>query len=72
MKYSLWIQKNVYSHVEKWLRNGVNVVATGLDPRFQEVYLLRLQAQLLGLADCVEKIKASCTVCGKSTQKLIE
>lgn len=60
--------KECIFHVEKWLRSGVNVVATGLDQDSRGVPF-ETTSQLLGLADCVEKIKAICTVCGKPATK---
>ena len=54
--------------VEQWLRNGVNVVAGGLDQDSRGVPF-ETTSQLLGLADCVEKIKAVCTTCGKPATK---
>tara|TARA_Y100001935_G_C17289130_1_gene502190 strand:- start:1127 stop:1798 length:672 start_codon:yes stop_codon:yes gene_type:complete len=60
--------KDTLSSVEMWLRNGVNVVAAGLDQDSRGIPF-ETTSQLLGLADCVEKIKAICTVCGKSATK---
>ena len=60
--------KDTLSSVEMWLRNGVNVIAAGLDQDSRGVPF-ETTSQLLGLADCVEKIKAICTVCGKPATK---
>ncbi len=60
--------KDTISSVEMWLRNGVNVIAAGLDQDSRGVPF-ETTSQLLGLADCVEKIKAICTVCGKPATK---
>ena len=60
--------KDALSSVEMWLRNGVNVVAAGLDQDSRGVPF-ETTSQLLGLADKSEKIKAICTVCGKEATK---
>jgi len=54
--------------VETWLHSGVNVVACGLDQDSRGVPF-ETTSQLLGLADCVEKITAICTTCGKEATK---
>ena len=54
--------------VETWLRSGVNVIACGLDQDSRGIPF-ETTSQLLGLADCVEKITAICTTCGKETTK---
>ena len=60
--------KDTLSSVEIWLRNGVNVVAAGLDQDSRGVPF-ETTSQLLGLADKSEKIKAICTTCGKEATK---
>ena len=60
--------KDALSSVEMWLRNGVNVVAAGLDQDSRGVPF-ETTSQLLGLADKSEKIKAICTTCGKEATK---
>tara|TARA_B100001248_G_C27382704_1_gene457908 strand:+ start:887 stop:1558 length:672 start_codon:yes stop_codon:yes gene_type:complete len=60
--------KATLSSVEIWLRNGVNVIASGLDQDSRGVPF-ETTSQLLGLADLSEKIKAICTVCGKEATK---
>jgi len=60
--------KSTLEGVETWLRAGVNVVASGLDQDSRGLPF-ETTSQLLGLADCVEKIKAVCTVCGKPATK---
>ena len=60
--------KSTLESVETWLRAGVNVVASGLDQDSRGLPF-ETTSQLLGLADCVEKIKAVCTVCGKPATK---
>ena len=60
--------KSTVEGVETWLRHGVNVVASGLDQDSRGIPF-ETTSQLLGLADCVEKIKAVCTVCGKVATK---
>ncbi len=60
--------KDTLAGVEIWLRAGVNVVASGLDQDSRGIPF-ETTSQLLGLADCIEKIKAVCTVCGKPASK---
>ena len=60
--------KDTLSSVEMWLRNGVNVIAAGLDQDSRGIPF-ETTSQLLGLADKSEKIKAICTVCGKEATK---
>jgi thymidine kinase len=60
--------KSTREGVETWLRSGVNVVASGLDQDSRGIPF-ETTSQLLGLADCIEKIKAVCTVCGKPATK---
>lgn len=55
-------------HVDKWLNNGVNVVATGLDQDSRGVPF-ETTALLMGLADNVSKITATCTKCGRLATK---
>jgi len=56
------------SRVEQWLNNGVNVLASGLDQDSRGVPF-ETTSLLMGLADCVEKITAVCTTCGKDATK---
>jgi len=54
--------------VEVWLRNGVNVIASGLDQDSRGIPF-ETTSQLMGLAETATKIVAVCTVCGKSATK---
>tara|TARA_S200000501_G_scaffold348290_1_gene363351 strand:- start:1975 stop:2529 length:555 start_codon:yes stop_codon:yes gene_type:complete len=60
--------KDTLSSVEIWLRNGVNVIAAGLDQDSRGIPF-ETTSQLLGLADISEKITAICTTCGKEATK---
>ena len=60
--------KETVEGVEQWLHSGVNVIAAGLDQDSRGVPF-ETTSQLLGLADCVEKITAICTTCGKEATK---
>ena len=64
--------KECVFYVEKWLRNGVNVVATGLDPRPRGVPF-ETTSPITRISRLCRKNKSNCTVCGKSMpKKLIE
>lgn len=54
--------------VEETLRNGVNVVAAGLDQDSRGVPF-ETTARLLALADEIVKIRAFCNICGKEASK---
>jgi thymidine kinase len=54
--------------VELWLSNGVNVIATGLDQDSRGTPF-ETTSHLMGLADCVQKLVASCTTCGRDATK---
>lgn len=56
------------SRVEDWLEKGVNIIACGLDQDSRGVPF-ETTSLLMGLADCVQKITATCTVCGKEATK---
>jgi thymidine kinase len=56
------------SHVEKWLSMGLNVIAVGLDQDSRGLPF-ETTSHLMGLADCVEKITATCTQCGRDATK---
>lgn len=60
--------KETLEHVNQWLSSGVNVVAGGLDQDSQG-QPFETTSLLMGLADSIEKIKASCTVCGRDATK---
>jgi len=55
-------------HTEEALRNGVNIVAAGLDQDSRGIPF-ETTSRLLGLADKVEKITAYCNECGQSATK---
>ena len=54
--------------VEEILRNGVNVVAAGLDQDSRGVPF-ETTARLLALSDEILKIRAFCSICGKDASK---
>jgi thymidine kinase len=56
------------NRVELWLSRGVNVVAAGLDQDSRGIPF-ETTSHLLGLADTVKKITASCTKCGRDATK---
>ena len=60
--------KEALATVEMWLRDGVNVIACGLDQDSRGIPF-ETTSMLMGLADCVEKIRANCTVCGRDATK---
>jgi thymidine kinase len=51
-----------------WLRDGVHVIACGLDQDSRGIPF-ETTSMLMGLADCVEKIRANCTICGRDATK---
>jgi thymidine kinase len=55
-------------HTEEALRNGVNIVAAGLDQDSRGIPF-ETTSRLLGLADKVEKITAFCNECGQAATK---
>ena len=55
-------------NINKMLFDGVNVVAAGLD-QDSRGEPFETTAMLLALSDDIQKIKAICTVCGKSATK---
>lgn len=54
--------------VETWLQAGVHVIACGLDQDSRGMPF-ETTSLLMGLADCVEKIRAVCTTCGREATK---
>lgn len=54
--------------VEKWLKNGVSLVATGLDQDSNGVPF-DSTAYLMALSDKITKLTAICSVCGKEASK---
>jgi thymidine kinase len=54
--------------VERWLSEGVNVIACGLDQDSRGTPF-ETTSLLMGLADCVDKITATCNTCGKNATK---
>jgi thymidine kinase len=60
--------KQTLAGVEVWLRNGVNVIASGLDQDSRGVPF-ETTSQLMGLAETATKIVAVCTICGKPATK---
>jgi len=60
--------KETLATVEMWLRDGVNVIACGLDQDSRGIPF-ETTSMLMGLADCVEKIRANCTICGRDATK---
>lgn len=60
--------QSTLDRTDKWLENGVNVIASGLDQDSRGMPF-ETTSLLMGLADNIEKITAICTKCGKPATK---